>query len=161
MGLRGDSSPTLRSDRWRLSCAAQLCSAFPVCRKEGLSKQRFLTPACWSSLEPGRVTWLWLKVRDEGTGEHGLKAQCIATPVAHSHSQKWIKKVKSTNSEGWVSPSVAVMLLTYFVILLHSVSFFLCLTLTTKEKKSSSNFKFSDSFHKLTAFSKPQSTLMS
>lgn len=47
--------------------------------------------------ETGTVTWLWLKVRDEGKGEHGLKSQCIAALVAHSHPHKAIKKVKFTN----------------------------------------------------------------
>lgn len=107
-----------------------------------------------SLAETGTVTWLWLRVRDKGTGEHGLKSQCIAALVAHSHPHKAIKKVKFTDSKDWVSPSVAVMLLTYFVILLRWVSFFLCLTLTSKEKKSSSNFKSSDSFQKLLHFLK-------
>jgi len=62
---RGESSPTVRSERRRLSCAAQLCSAFPfpVLRKEGLSKQELLSLACSSSLGPGGVTWLWLRGR--------------------------------------------------------------------------------------------------
>lgn len=60
---RGETSPAVRSKRRRLSCAAQLCSAFPVLRKEGLSKQELLTLACSSSPGPGRVAWLWLRAR--------------------------------------------------------------------------------------------------
>lgn len=131
------------TEGWELTCSqvwkallhstALLC--LPCSQKRGLEQARVSHP-CLLKLTRARRSHLSV-----AEGETEMRKQesmgkssgyCCS---GSSWERKAIKKVKPINSQGWVSPSVAVMPLTYFVILLHWVTLFSDLTLTTMEKK--------------------------